>query len=206
MFDLPPADPGIEFVLATTGISKGLAQTEDEPQLLVRGELAFGAVYAGAYAKNVTSATSEGEAAALLGLRRKLGGFDLAGSAAWKRAIAPAQGFDKDALEMNASASRAFGRLTPKLSVVWSPDDLGSTRKTIFAEAGATYKLSDTVAFGGAVGRRERSGGVDYTAYNAGIAWAPLKPLTVDVRYYDTNRGQAHQFAGRVVGSVRARF
>ena len=34
MFDLPPPDPGIEFVVASRGMSKGIAQT-DGPQALI---------------------------------------------------------------------------------------------------------------------------------------------------------------------------
>ena len=44
MFDFPPPDPSIEFVLATRGISKGIAQTDDG-QLLVRGELDVQAIF-----------------------------------------------------------------------------------------------------------------------------------------------------------------
>ena len=204
MIDLPPV-PAIEINLSSTGMSKGLAQTEG-PQLLARGELALGDLYVGAYAKNVTSSTAEGEAAALVGLRTSAGGFDLAASASWKHAIDPATGSDANALEVSGSVSRKFARVTPRLSVVWSPDDLGSTERTVFAEAGASFRLTETLSASGALGRRERGGGPDYTAWNAGLAWSPWKPLTVDVRYYDTNGGGAHPFRPRAVVSARLRF
>src|SRR3546814_9962568 len=95
MIDLPPPDPSLEIVLASRGISKGLAQTTG-PQLLVRAELASGPVYIGISAKNVSSPTSDGEAWAILGSRKSIGGFDLAGSAAWKRLIAPVGNIDED--------------------------------------------------------------------------------------------------------------
>ena len=198
-------DPSIEFVLATRGISKGVAQTDDG-QLLVRGEVGFGDFYVGAYGKNVTSSTADGEAGATLGLRKSVGGFDLAASATWKRAIDPAPGSDVNAVELASSASRKFGKLTPKLSVVWSPDDVGSTGHTVFAEASASYKFAKAFAFSAAIGRRERSGGLDYTAYNAGIAWTPAKPFTVDLRYYDTNRDAGDPYKGRFVLTGRAKF
>lgn len=205
MFDLPPPVPAIEFNLASTGISKGLAQTRG-PQLLARGELAFGQVYFGGYAKNVTSATTDGEAAALAGLRFTASGFDLGASAAWKRAIDPARGSDANALELGGSVSRRVGRVTPRLSLVWSPDDLGSTRRTLFAEAGAGYRFSKAFTASAALGRRERSGGADYTAWNAGVAWSVEKRLTVDLRYYDTDGGNDHPFRPRAVLSARAKF
>jgi uncharacterized protein (TIGR02001 family) len=205
MPDLPLPLPSIEFNLASTGMSKGLAQTTG-PQALVRGELASGHIYIGAYAKNVDSTTADGEAAALIGVRTRLFGFDAAASAAWKRAIDPAPGSDVNALELSGSLSRRFGRVAPRISVTWSPDDVGSTGRTVFVEGGASYRLSRTIAASAAVGRRERTGGLDYTAWNAGLAWTPAKPLTIDLRYYDTDGGETQPYRARAVASARLKF
>lgn len=186
-------------------MSKGIAQT-DGPQALARGELGFGPVFVGAYIKNVDSSTSDGEAAALVGVRTKAAGFDLVASAAWKRAMHPAPGSDRNALEVGAAASRKIGRITPRVSAVWSPDDLGGTRSTLFVEAGASYRLSRSLAASAAFGRRQRGGGADYDAWNAGLTWDGLKPLSFDLRYYDTNGGSAQPFRARAVLSARARF
>ena len=205
MAALPPPVPAIEFNLSSTGMSKGIAQTKG-PQFLARGELGFGAIYVGGYIKNVDASTSDGEAAALIGIRTKAAGFDIAASAAWKRALDPAPGSDRNALEVSASASRKIGRLTPKVSAVWSPDDLGGTRSTVFAEAGASYRFAKSLSASAAVGRRERQGGANYNAWNAGLTWDAWKHLTVDLRYYDTNAGSAQPFRARAVLSARARF
>ena len=205
MIDMPPPDPSLEIVLASRGISKGLAQTKG-PQLVVRAELAFGPVYFGALAKNVTSPTSDGEAWAIIGSRKSLGGFDLAGSAAWKRLIAPVGNVDANALEIIASASRGIGRVTPRVSVIWSPDDLGSTGRSTYLEAGAGYRLVKALTLSAAVGRRERRGGLDYTAYNAGLAYTLDKRLTLDLRYFDTSRSGDPAFKDRLVLSARAKF
>jgi uncharacterized protein (TIGR02001 family) len=205
MLDLPPPVPAIEFNLATTGMSKGLAQTEG-PQALVRGELAFGHLYVGAYAKNVTSTSAEGEAAGVIGVRTSLAGFDVGASAAWKRAIDPAPGSDANAVELNTFASRRLGSVTPRLAVTWSPDDVGSTGRTVFVEAGASYKLEKSLSVSAAVGRRERTGGLDYTAWNMGGAWTPVKPVTLDLRYHNTNRGGDYPYKARFVGSARLKF
>lgn len=205
MPDLPPPVPAIELSVANTGMSKGIAQTEGA-QFLGRGELAFGPVYLGAYAKNVTSSSAEGEGGLSAGLRTSVGGFDLAASATWKRAIDPAPGSDKNALELSGSVARKFDRVTPRLSMVWSPDDVGSTGRTLFAEAGLGYKLAKAWTASAALGRRERTGGADYTAWNAGLAWNPAKPFTVDLRYYDTNGGDTHPFKPRVVLTGRVKL
>ena len=205
MFDLPPPIPSIEFNLASTGMSKGLAQT-DGPQVLVRGELGFGSLYVGGYAKNVDSSSSDGEAAALIGLRTKAAGFDLSASAAWKRAIDPTPGFNADALEVSAVIAPPLGAFTPRLSIVWSPDDLGSTGRTIFVEAVGGYRIGKSLIASAAVGRRERNGGPDYSAWNAGVSWTPVKRVALDLRYYDTDGGDTHPFQARVVASGRVKF
>lgn len=205
MTGLPAAIPAIEFNLSSTGMSKGIAQTT-KLQSLGRGELALGPLFVGAYAKNVDSSTAHGEAAALVGLRTKAAGLDLAVSAGWKRAINPAPDSDRSALEVNATATRKVGRLIPRLTVAWSPDDLGGTRRTVFAEGGASYSFSPMLSGSAAIGRRERSGGPDYSAWNAGLTWQTLKPLSVDMRYYDTSRGNPQPYRARAVISARAKF
>ncbi len=200
-----PPVPAIEFNLSSIGMSKGLAQTTG-PQLLARGELAFGALFIGAYAKNVDSTTSDGEAGALVGVRTKQAGFDLSAGAALKRAIDPARFTDANALELNASLSRKLHRITVKTSVVWSPDDLGSTGRSLFAEAGAAYRVSSTVSAGVAFGLRRRTGGQDYNAWNVGMTWAPLRALSMDLRYYDTDGAASQPYRARAVLSARARF
>ena len=203
-FVAPPI-PSIEFNVSSTGMSKGIAQTTG-PQLLMRGELAFGTLFIGGYVKNVDSSSSDGEAAALVGVRTRAVGFDLSASAAWKRALDPAPRSDRNALELSATVSRKMGPVTPRVSAVWSPDDLGGTRQTLFAETGASYAFSSSLLASAALGRRQRGGGPDYTAWNAGLTWTGLKPVSIDARYYDTSGGSAQPFRRRLVVSARARF
>ncbi|HEV2867162.1 MAG TPA: porin, partial [Allosphingosinicella sp.] len=187
MFDLPPPDPGLEIVFATRGVSKGLVQTEG-PQLVVRPEVAFGPVYVGGYAKNVSSPTSDGEGGPVIGFRTSAGRFNLAASATWKFAIAPVGAVDDQALELAGSASRRFGPVTARLSVVWSPNDLGSTTHTTFTEGTLSYGPVRPVTISAAFGVRERGGGPDYRAFNAGASYAINPNVTADLRYYDTDR------------------
>ena len=197
--------PWVEVSLASRGISKGLAQT-DGVQGLARFEVPVGGALLGGYIKNVDSSSSDGEGAVSLGLKRSLAGVDLALSAALKLAVDPAPGSDATALEVAASASRKLGKLTSRLSLVWSPDDLGGTGHTLFAEAGGALAVAKQLSVSAAVGRRERSGGLDYTAFNAGISWSPAKPLTLDARYYDTDGGDAFPYRARGVVSAKVRF
>jgi hypothetical protein len=206
MWGLPPPDPGIEINLASQGMSKGLRQSEG-PQILVRPEIAFGPLFLGAYAKNVTSATSDGEAGLLAGIRTRAGGFDLSASAAFKQSVAPVGAVDDEALELVAAVSRRVGPLTPRLSVTWSPNELGSTGRSTFAEASATVRLAPNANAVAAIARREREGGPDYGAFNAGVSYTLGGRFTVDLRWYDTDRSRLGEiYEGRLVASLRARF
>ena len=206
MIDIPPPDPGIEISVASRGISKGLAQT-DGIQIVARPELAFGPVWLGFYAKNVTSSTSEGEAGPSIGLRTRAGGVDLAASATWKMSIEPRGTLNDDALELVGSVCRRFGAANARFSVTWSPNDLGSTDETVWAEAGLGYSLRRSTSLSLNLGRRERDGGPDYTAFNAGVTQTLPQGFSVDLRWYDTNRsGLGDSFEGRLVASLRLRL
>ena len=205
MIDLPPPDPGIEISLASQGISKGLRQT-DGPQLLARGEIVFGPLFVASYLKNVSGPASDGETAAIIGLRGPAGGFDLVGSAAWKFGVAPV-GFDDQALEINVAASRHIGIVTPRLSLTWSPDELGTTRRSLYTEAGATIAVAPHATVSAAVARRDRDGAPDYTAFNIGASYTFAEHFTVDVHWYDTDRSRLGEiYENRAVASIRARF
>src|SRR5205085_9118292 len=73
MFELPPPSPAIEIQLASRGYSKGLAQTAGA-QVLIRGELESGPLFAQAQWKNIDTNNAGGEAIVLVGLHRRLGG------------------------------------------------------------------------------------------------------------------------------------
>jgi len=207
MIDLPTPDPTIEIVAATRGTTKGLAHT-DGPQLLVRGEVAFGHAYVGAYGKNVTLSGDDGvEAAALLGLKFNISGFDLSASAGYKALEGIAPPVDADALEFSGSASRQFGAVTARAVVIYSPDDLTTTRQSTFYEAGLSFAPRTGTTLSAALGRRERTGAPDYTAFNAGLSQTIYRNLTADLRYYDTAQSSLGDvYRGRFVASVHARF
>ena len=206
MFTPPSLDPGIEISVASQGMSKGLLQT-DGPQLVVRPELAIGPLVLGAYYKNVTSPTADGEAAASLGLRRRLGGFDLSVTAAYKWNTDARAQPDRDAFEFTASASRRFGPLTSSVRLVYSPDDLGGTRASLYAEAGAALHLFGGASFSAALAHRNRDGAPDYTAFNAGLSYTLAAHFTADLRYYDTAQSRLGAiYRPRLVAALRAHF
>ena len=206
MIDLPPPDPGFEIVVASRGYSKGLAQT-DGVQVVARPELAFGPVYLGFYVKNVSSSSSDGEAGPSAGFRTRAAGFDLAASATWKMSIAPRGADNDDALELAGSIARRLGPVTARFGVTWSPNDLGATGETVWAEGGLSYNLRRSTTLSANLGRRERGGGPDYTAFNVGITQALPQGFSADLRWHDTSRsGLGDPFEARLIASLRLRL
>jgi hypothetical protein len=206
MFLPPSPDPAIEISAFSQGMSKGLRQTEGV-QILVRPEVAVGPLFAGAFYKNVTSPTADGEAAVLAGLRRRVGGFDLAASAAYKWNTGARAQADRDCIEFTVTASRRFGRLTPRINLIYSPDDLGGTRASLYAEAGASFSPFAGASLSANVARRMRDGGPDYVAFNAGASYAITDNIAAELRYYDTAQSRIGViYEPRLVASARVHF
>ena len=206
MFDLPPPDPGIEFVVASRGMSKGIAQTEG-PQALVRPYVQLGPVQLAAQWKNLSSLTAGGEASAILSIAPKLGQFQLNASAAYKLNTGVRGPTDNKSWEFTGTVSRKFGKLSLRIHTIYSPDVLGSAERSLFVEGGPTLEIGKSTRISAAIGRRDRINGDDYTAFNAGIARTIFKGMTLDARYYGTNRSDLGEFLeDRLVVSARMSF
>lgn len=205
MIDLPPPVPVIEVVVANEGMSKGLRQT-DGVQVNGNVRVNLGKTYAGVSYKNVDSPAGEGEASAYIGVSTKLLGLDLDGRAAYKRLTDSNPTVDAESFEFTGTASRGFGPVTTKVSVTYSPDDLGGTGQSTYVEGGAALKVLSGTSVSANVGRRERDGAADYTAFNAGVS-QKVGALTLDARYYDTAQSHFGEvYSDRVVVSARIRF
>jgi hypothetical protein len=206
MMDLPPPDPGIEIVFATRGYSKGLAQTEGV-QGVGRFDLGLKPVTVFAQYKNISSPTAAGESSFGIVWKGKAAGFDLGASIAWKRLVGLEGQVDPDSWEFIPSVSRKIGPLIAKLSLTYSPNDFGRTGESAWMEAGAAWKLDGKTSLVAAIGRRERDGSTDYTAFNAGVTRTLIKGVTAELRYYDSARSNlGDPFQARLVGAVRAKF
>ena len=103
--------------------------------------------------------------------------------------------------------SRKFGKLSLRASVVYSPDDLGGALQSIYVEGGPTLEIGKTTRLLATVGRRQRENGDDYTSFSAGLSKTVFKGMSVDVRWYGTNRHElGENFDGRGVISARMAF
>ena len=206
MWDLPPPDPGIEFVVATRGMSKGVAQTEG-PQLIVKPFVQLGLVQVGAQWKNVSSAVAGGEAAVFANVAPRLGKFQLNLGVSYKFQTGVKEPTDDRSWEFTSGVTRKFGKVSLRISAVYSPDDLGGAKRSIFVEGGPTVEIDKNTRISGAIGRRDRVSGDDYTAFNVGVTRTIFKGVTLDARFYGTNRSDISEFfEDRFVATARMGF
>jgi uncharacterized protein (TIGR02001 family) len=206
MFDLPPPDPGIEVVVASRGMSKGIAQTEG-PQLVAKSFVQFGALQVGGQWKNVSSSVARGEAAAYISATHKVEQFQLNLGVSYKFQTGVSATTDDKSWEFTGGVSRKFGKISMRVSVIYSPDDLGGARQSVYLEGGPTFEISKTTRLLATVGRRHREDGPDYTSFSAGLSKTVFRNVSVDVRWYDTNRHELGElFDGRAVISARMAF
>jgi uncharacterized protein (TIGR02001 family) len=206
VIDLPAPDPHVEITVASTGISKGLAQM-DGPQLEVISGVSLGSFSINGYAKNIQSSGDNGvEIGASVGFERELGGTELSVNIGYKT-LSAIDTDDPSALEVEAIATRSFGPVSVSATAIYTPDDTGSTDQAVFGEAELTWEVAEKIEVGAALGRRERDGSPDYTAFNVGISHEPLTGVTIDLRYYVTDReDEGEQYQPGLVASARARF
>ena len=203
MWALPPVDPGYEISLASHGMSKGLSQSNG-PQVVARGTLKSGEFQLGGQWKNVSTNSAKGEASAIAGWSGKAGSFDLGASVAYKVLTSASGSGNRRSLELSANASRKVGGISLKGSAVFSPDDLGSTKQSLYVEGGPSFDLPAKLKLSANIGHRWRQRSPNYTTFNVGISRAVLKVLTADVRLYDTNRGElGRTYDRRLVGSLK---
>ena len=206
MIDLPPADPGIEVIVSSRGMSKGIAQSEG-PQLIIKPSVKLGDVQLGAQWKNVTSTVARGEGALFVGVGREIAGFQLSLQAAHKFQTGVREPTDDHSWEFTGGVSRKFGAVSLRGSAVYSPDDLGPAERSLYWEAGPALDVARHFKFSANIGHRSRRLGDDYTSFNAGLSTTIVPRTTIELRWYDTSRHElGENFLGRAVVSARMAF
>ena len=200
---LPPLVPALEISVASQGMSKGTLQS-DGAQFIIRPSLKTRGFQLAAQWKNISTNSAKGEASIITGWNGKAGGADLGASLAYKILTSASGSGNRRSWEATGRLSKKFGKVGLSGSAVFSPDDLGSTRQSLYVEGGPSLDLPLRFRLSANLGHRWRDGSPDYTSYNIGVSRPVLKVLTADVRFYDTNRGElGRTFERRLVGSVR---
>jgi uncharacterized protein (TIGR02001 family) len=92
-----------------------------------------------------------------------------------------------DTVDFKGVVLHDFGPATFALAVFYTADYFGSHHDGIYTEGRTSYKITDELTAGGALGRQTVDAGLDHTTWNAGLTYAITKNFSLDARYYDTN-------------------
>ena len=207
MIAIAPAHPSAEVTIASRGISKGVAQTNGL-QFVGRGQVSFGALQFSAQYKNITSPAARGQASAALGFAKKIRGFLLSAKASYKfRTELKPGAVDTEALELTVGASRRRGPFEARINYSYSPNDLGTTRRSGYLEATASLEVTRSTSLSATIGHRDRERSPDYSAFSFGVSRSISHMLSADLRYYDTDRTElGYSYSHHAVVSLRAKF
>lgn len=195
--------------LTSDYVFRGVSQTSENPAISAGVDATFGSFYAGGWASNVDFGDdTDAEVDVYGGWRSELSGWTVdLGGVAYLYTGQP-DSADYDYVELKAAASRAVGPATLGVAAYWSPDFFGASEdEATYVEANAAFTPVDRWTVSAAVGRQWVSSDLDYTTWNAGVAFALTDHLALDVRYHDTDQHDfGDAYGARAVASLKATF
>ncbi|WGM31910.1 TorF family putative porin [Brevundimonas sp. NIBR11] len=190
--------------VASEYIGKGIGKSNGEIAPFGSVEVSTGQVYASVFASAAElSQGADAETITQVGWRPTLGDikFDLA---VLNRDLPGSRdGVDSNYFEYQADATRAFGRVTTRLRVNYSPDGFAATQEAWWIELQGSMALTPKTKASAAIADRSADGGAEYTAWNAGVKHKLTDNATLDVRWFDTaDHGLGEPYEGRLVASI----
>lgn len=192
----------------TDNRSKGTSKTDGEPYVF--GEVQWNAAsgfYADAEFETIDSSGSRVETEMEAGWQFAAVGLEFDTSVSHKWRLGADAGQDDAAWEYQFDVMRDFGPVDARLRVEHSPDGLGSTRATTWVETRLRWPVTDRLRASATLGRREQDNGLDYTGWNAGVAYGVTETTDLDLRWHDTDvEDEGSQYEGALVASVLIAF
>lgn len=196
---------------ATDYVFRGISQTDEDPQVYGGVDASMGIGYAGVWVSNVDFGNgTDAEFDLYAGIKPTAGPvtFDL--GVIYYGYIDQPSGSNEDYWEGKVAASVPAGPATLGVAVYYSPEFFGKTGDAIYYEANAAVAIPDTkFTINGAIGRQEIDKAYDYTTWNVGVGFALTDNISLDVRYWDTNKSAAVTGGlgdSRVVGGLKLVF
>lgn len=141
------------------------------------------------------------------GVRPEIAGFSFDLNAMYRYYPIATSGADDDYWEFTADASRSAGPVSGRLRLQYSPDNAGSSHAFTYYEARLGYKLTGKLRATAAIGHRDTEDSLDYTGWNAGVAYRIENNVDLDLRWYDTDQNSAGpQYEEVLVGAINFSF
>jgi len=196
---------------ATDYVFRGLSQTDEDPQVFGGVDMTMGLGYAGVWVSNVDFGNgTDAEFDLYAGLKPTAGPVSFDIGIIYYGYVDQPKGSHEDYFEAKVAASVPAGPATLGAAVYYSPEFFGKTGDAWYYEANALVAIPDTkFTINGAIGRQEVEKAFDYTTWNIGLGYALTDHISFDVRYWDTNQGNAVTGGlgdSRVVGGIKLVF
>jgi uncharacterized protein (TIGR02001 family) len=182
---------------------RGVSQTKENTSVFAGVDASYKEFYLGAWQSNVNfkpfgDNDTDHEIDLYGGWKPTVAGVELdVGFIYYAYSNQPSYLPDVDYIEGYIKASKAFGPVTVGGSFFYSPEFTGHTGDAEYYEGNLSWAVDKKLTVSGAVGRQEIEKASGYTTWNAGVTYALIDHVSVDLRYWDTDE---HGF-GKVYGS-----
>lgn len=198
----------VNATAASDYIFRGVSQTENHPAVFGAARVTDDAFYLGAGIENVDFHNStDAEYDLSAGWTPVVAGFRLDLGLIRYGYINEPGHTHIDTLDFKGVVLHDFGPTTLAAAVFYTPDYFGSGHDGEYYEGRATYRIIDDLSVNGALGRQLVTLGPDHTTWNAGVNYALIKNIALDLRYYDTNEHSlGSRFGSHYVASIKASF
>jgi uncharacterized protein (TIGR02001 family) len=201
--------------VASDYVFRGVSQTEEDPAFQAGADITKGRFYAGVWGSNVSYAgdpDTNAEIDLYAGFRPTIGPYTLDIGAIGYMYTNQPDGADYSYVEGKLGISRTFNDetnpTTTGLTLFLSPDFFGAAEdEAAYLVGDVGYQVNDRLTLSAQLGRRWVSSDLDYTHWNFGAAGKVYGPLSVDLRYHDTDEHDfGSAFEERLVATLKATF
>lgn len=197
---------------ATEYVIRGVSQTGGRPEGFAGVDLTWKHSYASLWTSNVDFGMLGGgrateEIDAYGGVRREAWGFDLDAGAILYLYAGHGRFSHLGYGEVYGKASRTWGPVSLGTSLYYSPNFFDRTGSAWYGEGTVAYAISSRWTLSGSVGRQIIARGGSYGAWNVGASYSPARLLSLDLRYWDTDRHDlGHPFHRHAAIQARVSF
>jgi hypothetical protein len=201
------APPTVEIVIASDAVRNGISKTNGSVYTQVGAETTVGPIYVGAAASNADYLIgADYDLTAYAGVKTELKGVALDGRVSFTKLYGEnAWGLEDAATTVSVTASKTFGPIAASASVAYTPNDLYTGDAATYVSGNAAYRFGKNEVSAG-LGRYSTDLGA-YNTWNVGYGRDLTPKLTVDLRYYGTDKGEfGGPFDDRAVASLRVKF
>ena len=190
--------------VASEYIGKGLGKSDGEPSVFGSAEIGAGQFYASVFASTAKlSQGADSEIVSTIGWRPTVGDVKLDLALLNRELPGNRAGVDSNYFEYQADATRAFGPVSTRLRVNYTPDGYAATKEAWWIELQGSMALDAKTRASVALADRSADGGADYLAWNAGVKRKLTDQIALDVRWYDTDsHSLGESYDGRLVASL----